>query len=140
MAIPALRLLYDIIGTSLSTIETVYSDAKEMYPYLDDIYVYDSPAEQLLYHAEVAKAASLITAAAEQMMASLKPPYNALFDSVLVYQLPACIAYVERLNIVEALNTAGTSGVCLDDLARMIEGNPGKLGWFSSIYLLRSAV
>lgn len=136
MAIPVLRQLYDIIGTSLSTIESVYSDAKETYPSLDSAYSPNSAAEKLVFHPDVAKATSLLASAAEQLTVSLKPPYTSLCDAAMAYHLPACLAYVERLNIVEALNTSGPKGMSVIELADMSGTNAVKLGMLRKNYLL----
>lgn len=123
-----LRQLHDLIGTSLSTIEKAYSNASVAYPSLDDVYDPTSQEEKLLFHPEVANASSLLVSAAEQIIASIKPPQITLSDNLMAYQLPAAIAYAERLNVVEALNKAGSNGMHLSELAAITGSSESKLG------------
>lgn len=135
MAFTALHQLHTLIGTSLSTIERVYAQADTAYPSLDDVYQAASPGEQLLFHPEVAHASALIISAAEQIIASVKSPQISLCDSLMAYQLPAAIAYAERLNVVEALNDASPSGMHLSELANITGSPEGRLGRISLVSL-----
>lgn len=128
MSIHSLRQLYDIIGKSLSILETTYSDAELIYPSLDTPYVSASPSEILTTTPEIVEATNLLVAAAEQLVATVKLPYLSLYDAAMAYHIPACLSFVERIHIAEILNTVGPSGMLVGDIAVRAHVHAAKLG------------
>lgn len=76
-----LRMLVDLISSSVDAIEAQYSESKLDFPLLDNPIDPDDPRETLLYRPEIVQASALITSACEQLVATCQQPFVSVFSS-----------------------------------------------------------
>jgi hypothetical protein len=79
----SLRLLAETILDAVSIIDGRFEGAGLECPSLSDPFNPMNPATALLFHPDIAAQGSLIYAAADQLLASVRPPPLVMMDSAL---------------------------------------------------------
>ncbi|TFK98276.1 O-methyltransferase, partial [Pterulicium gracile] len=125
-----LRVLQGIVGEALDELEELYTNppqddarAKAMdFPSLNKMYDPNTAEEAMTATPEVARAISLIVAAASQLSASVQHPFLTICDAATAYHLPACLRVFEACGAVELMKEAGEKGVSIETIAENCPG------------------
>jgi hypothetical protein len=83
----SLRVLADIISDAVDRIDNEYAAAHLDFPSLNELFDPKDPANVFLADAQVIKNTSLVVAAAEQLVATIRPPVIVAGDLGLVVRL-----------------------------------------------------
>ena len=94
--ISPLRHLVDILSEAVARIDEKYASANLAFPTLDEPFREEDPACSLLSDPDVAPLASVIVAAADQLIVSARPPAQAILDMAqsvrtLAFSSPAMV-------------------------------------------------
>ncbi|KAJ6553093.1 S-adenosyl-L-methionine-dependent methyltransferase [Mycena capillaripes] len=116
-SISTLRILLNILGEAVSTLERVYADAGAPLPSLDEPFKREAPSEALKQNPDVAGAVKNIMAAATQMVATVSDPVVTVINSGFAFHISSCLRVASEINIVEILREAGPKGAHVKDIA-----------------------
>ncbi len=98
-----IRALISIISAQVDTIEAKYTKAGESYPFLNQ----PEPTFGALDHdPEVGKAKDIATAAAAQLLSSLRSPLDTVYEMACGTLQTAAMGFVEEVNIATILAEA----------------------------------
>lgn len=78
-----LRTLIDILSAAVGKIEDQYAAAGLELPSLNDPFDMSKPGDAMLFSPDVARQASVVVAAAEQLSVTVRPPQFVLLESTL---------------------------------------------------------
>ncbi|KAH8827600.1 S-adenosyl-L-methionine-dependent methyltransferase [Flagelloscypha sp. PMI_526] len=110
-----IRALIALISAQVDTIEAQYVKAGESYPTLDQ----PGPMFGALDHdPEVDKAKDIATAAAAQLLASLRHPMEAVYEMACGTLYTAALGFVDEVNIVNILSEAGPQGLHVNEISK----------------------
>ncbi|CCM07046.1 uncharacterized protein FIBRA_09366 [Fibroporia radiculosa] len=121
----ALRALLEVISNSVDAIENRCRSRGLAFPSLDDPLVVDG--ESVQDDAAVQQAATLITSAAYQLIATVQQPRKTIFAAACNYYLPVSLRVATETNVVEILRDAGPEGLHVDEIAQQNGLDPPKL-------------
>ncbi|KAJ7447576.1 O-methyltransferase [Mycena galericulata] len=121
-----LRLLGDLILTSIDIIERRLEAESLAFPALAEPFDPGSQAESVLLEAQMLAATSHIVAAASQLIAMVRSPVQTLVEHSMVFHLPSCIRAVTESNMVEIIREAGPQGIHVTDIAEKNNTDPLK--------------
>jgi len=122
-----LRVLADIISEAVNHIDNEYSAAQLEFPSLKDVFDPKDPANVLLSDAQVIKNTSLVVAAAEQLVASIRAPVMVAGDLGLVHLKSSCLQAATVGCVSEILREAGSKGSHVNEISEKNGMDPRKL-------------
>jgi len=122
-----LRNLINILSDAVTRIDEKYASTNLEFPTLDKPFREKDPACLLLTAPDVSPLASVILAAADQLVASVRPPTETILDMAQSHFLAASIRLVCETSVVEILREAGPQGLHVNDIAAKNKLHPDKL-------------
>ena len=104
--ISPLRHLVNILSDAVTRIDEKYASADLEFPTLDKPFHGEDPAWQLLSDRDIGPLASIIVAAADQLIVSTRPPALAVLDMAQLVRTRACssLPFVDREAVADGLN------------------------------------
>ncbi|KIK51637.1 hypothetical protein GYMLUDRAFT_78142 [Collybiopsis luxurians FD-317 M1] len=127
MAVSSLRALAQIITDSIDVIEGRLTNASETFPSLDEPFDPSTSVESILVEPEMSRATSLIIAAAAQLTAAVRRPFQTIMDDALSFHLSWCVRAAIDGSLVEIVREAGPQGIHVNDIAAMNNTDPQKI-------------
>ncbi|KAH7926922.1 S-adenosyl-L-methionine-dependent methyltransferase [Leucogyrophana mollusca] len=121
----ALRALLNIIADSVEAIERHYGSEGLEFPALDDVFTAESERARL--DSVVQDAATLISAASYQLIATVQQPQTTIFNALIAYYLPVSLRVATETNVVEILREAGPRGLHVKEIAKKNNVDAAKL-------------
>ncbi|KAF9646504.1 O-methyltransferase [Thelephora ganbajun] len=122
-----LRHLVNILSDTVARIDEKYASANLEFPTLDKPFDGKDPACLLLSDSDVVPLASLIVAAADQLIVSARPPVQAVFDMAHSHTVAASLRLTCETSVAEILREAGPKGLHVKDIAAKNKQHPDKL-------------
>ncbi|KAJ6568854.1 O-methyltransferase [Mycena capillaripes] len=122
----SLRLLGELILTSIDAIESRLDAECVEFPSLADPFEHKARAEEVLLEAEMLAATSHIVAAASQLIAMVRSPVQTIMENSLLFHLPSCMRAAIESNMVEIIREARTQGIHTNDIAKINNTDPVK--------------
>ncbi|KAH7918466.1 S-adenosyl-L-methionine-dependent methyltransferase [Leucogyrophana mollusca] len=121
----ALRALLNIIADSVEAIERHCASEGLEFPALDDVFTAENERTRL--DSVVQDAATLITAASYQLIATVQQPQTTIFTAITAYYLPVSLRAATETNVVEILREAGPQGLHVKEIAKKNNVDAAKL-------------
>ncbi|KAJ7851072.1 O-methyltransferase [Mycena olivaceomarginata] len=121
-----LRLLGDLIFTSIDAIEARLSAECVEFPALGEPFNPMDRAESVLLEDEMLAATSHIIAAASQLIAMVRSPVQTIMEYSLLFHLPSCMRASVESNMVEIIRESGAQGVHANEIAKLNNTDPVK--------------
>ncbi|KZV87208.1 S-adenosyl-L-methionine-dependent methyltransferase [Exidia glandulosa HHB12029] len=118
--------LADIVNRSAQTIDGLCRKHNAKFP--DPNEPFDVRTEEIRNNAEVLAAAATLTAAAEQLVASVWLPGPTLIHSGLAFHVSAALRVAITCHVAESLREAGPQGAHVDRICEGLVVRPQKLG------------
>ncbi|KAA1477972.1 S-adenosyl-L-methionine-dependent methyltransferase [Dentipellis sp. KUC8613] len=122
------RQLFDVIQTSLTTLEIACAKGGFQIPDLNEPFA--PPSEAFRANPTAALAAHTVSAAALHLAAILTPPQVSLYHVVGGHYRSAAVRACLESNVTEILREAGPQGLHIKDIAARSGLDPDKLGRF----------
>lgn len=122
-----LRNLVNILSDTVARVEEKFTSAGLEFPTLDKPFDGKDPAYQLLSSTDIVPLSSIIVAASEQMIASVRHPSQTVIGIAQSHMVAACLRLVCETSVAEILREAGPEGLHVDDIAAKNKMHPGKL-------------
>ncbi|KAF9471449.1 S-adenosyl-L-methionine-dependent methyltransferase [Pholiota conissans] len=126
MTSQTLRSLASLITDSISKIELACATKNVKLPSLDE--PFSPQSEAPLMNPEISEAASIIIAAASQLIATVRPAPMGLLTTAMQFHLSSALRVAVETNVVEILREAGPQGLHIDDISARNNTDPSKLG------------
>ncbi|KAF8498105.1 S-adenosyl-L-methionine-dependent methyltransferase [Russula emetica] len=124
-ALAELKALGNIIQSSIEQIEAVVSANSFIFPSPDSTFSLESEAPHK--HPVVQSATSLITSAAAQLIARVRPAPLSVIDTSTQFHVSAAMRTALRTHVAEILKDAGPKGKHVSEIAQPTKVHPGKL-------------
>ncbi|KAH9993364.1 S-adenosyl-L-methionine-dependent methyltransferase [Russula vinacea] len=124
-ALAELKALANIIQTSVQQIEEVVSANSYTYPSSNSTFSFESEAPRM--HPVIQSAGSMITSAAAQLTALVRPAPLALFDIAQQFHLSTALRTAITVHVAEILRDAGPKGKHVSEIAKPTKVHHGKL-------------
>ncbi|KAF8181637.1 S-adenosyl-L-methionine-dependent methyltransferase [Pholiota molesta] len=126
MANPTLRSLAALISDSISAIEQTCTAKNVEIPSLND--PFSPQTEAPLMDPAIAEAASIIIAAASQLIAMVRPAPMSLLTTSMQFHVSSALRVAVDTNVVEILREAGPQGLHVTEISARNNTDPSKLG------------
>lgn len=120
-----LKALASIISSSVDQIEIALKTASMPFPSIHTPFTPQSDAARNL--PEVSAASALITAAAAQIIATIRPPFLHVATTAILFNISAALRVAEEAHVAEILRAAGPNGLHIKDIAVPSGVDPDKL-------------
>ncbi|KIM79869.1 hypothetical protein PILCRDRAFT_790698 [Piloderma croceum F 1598] len=118
-----LAVLLNIINVNVSSIQQIYAKhGGTPIPSLSE------PYKLLAFEPELVDATNLVTAAATQLVAILRPPITSLLAAVGGQHITTSLGVAEAMNISEILSEAGPIGLHATEIAKKADTDASKIG------------
>ncbi|KAI0087132.1 S-adenosyl-L-methionine-dependent methyltransferase [Irpex rosettiformis] len=121
-----LEALVQLINSSFHEIKHACITQGKDFPFLNEPSTLES--EAIVVSPEVVKAGSVITAAAYQLVAAVRPPTLTLFAQANTYFISSSLGVVIQAHVPEILREAGPKGLDIKGIAAPTGINADKLG------------
>ncbi|KAI0264077.1 S-adenosyl-L-methionine-dependent methyltransferase [Russula aff. rugulosa BPL654] len=120
-----LKALGNIIQSSIEQIEAVVSANSFIFPSPDSTFSLESDAPHK--HPAIQSATSLITSAAAQLIARVRPAPLSVLDLSTQFHVPTAVRTAICTHVPEILRDAGPKGKHVSEIAQPTKVHPGKL-------------
>ncbi|TFK38801.1 O-methyltransferase [Crucibulum laeve] len=120
----ALRLLSDIISSSVDAIEYRLAREAVEFPSLNHPFDATSKSESLLLEPELITATSHIIAAASQLIKTVRNPTQTVINDALSFHLSSCLRAILETDAVEIIREAGSKGIHSKEIANRTHTDP----------------
>ncbi|KAF8510927.1 O-methyltransferase [Hysterangium stoloniferum] len=124
--ISTLRALSDLISAAVDQIEQRCILESIEFPSLDGLFTLDS--EKTRREPDIAKAISVIVAAASQLVVTVREPSVTMINTACGFHVSAALQTVLVTSVVECLRPHGTSGLHIHQIAKATQMDENKLG------------
>jgi hypothetical protein len=120
-----LKALSRLISQSIDAIEGTLQSRGQKFPSLSEPFSTESEASRMA--ADVLDECSVITAAAAQLVAAVRPPTATAMFAITEYQISSALRSAIQMHIPEIVREAGPQGIHVNDIAAKIGVDSNKL-------------